>query len=75
VNGARIVLRPINTPEADLLSAEEMAAWLRIGLTLFRQLVDRGEFPAGFPIDGKKMLRWHWLDGPAWLHLRSRRRR
>ena len=63
--------RLIDGPERDLVSAQEAARWLGCGLTLFRELVASGEFPAPIRLGRHKATRWHWLDVVAFAHLRS----
>jgi predicted DNA-binding transcriptional regulator AlpA len=63
--------RLVDGPDTDLLSARQCAAWLGIGLTLFRELVTSGEFPAPIRLGRRKANRWHWLDAVAFAHLRS----
>lgn len=67
--------RLIDGPESDLVSAREAARWLGCGLTLFRELVTSGEFPAPIRLGRRKAMRWHWLDVVAFAHLRSINRR
>lgn len=63
--------RLVDGPDKDLLSAREAAAWLGVGLTLFRELVASGTFPAPIKLGRHKAQRWHWLDVVAFAHLRS----
>jgi len=65
------VRRLIDAPEQDWLSAREVAAWLRIGLTLFRELLAAGDFPRPVQFGRAKAQRWYWLDVVSWAHLRS----
>ena len=64
--------RTIHGPDQEHLTAEECAAWLGVGLTLFKQLVRAGEFPPPLRIGKTKARRWPWMDVIAFAWLRSR---
>lgn len=63
--------RTVDGPDGVWLSARETAAFLGLGLTLFKSLLASGEFPPGVSF-GTRAIRWHWLTPVAWAHLRSR---
>lgn len=63
--------RLVDGPDKDLLSAREAAAWLGVGLTLFRELVASGDFPPPIRLGRHRAQKWHWLDCLAFAHLRS----
>lgn len=64
--------RLVDGPEQSWLSARQVAAYLGIGQTLFKELLASGEFPAGVAF-GRQAIRWSWLTVVAWAHLRPRR--
>jgi predicted DNA-binding transcriptional regulator AlpA len=63
--------RVIDGPRNDWLSAEEVAAYLRIGTSLLAELRAAGDFPSPVKLGSRRAIRWHWLDVVAWGHLRS----
>ena len=64
--------RTIHGPEQEHLTADECAAWLGVGMTLFDGLVKAGDFPPPLRMGTRKAKRWPWMDVVAYDWLRSR---
>jgi predicted DNA-binding transcriptional regulator AlpA len=67
--------RVIETPDRDLLTARQCAAWLNVSLSQFRQLVRDGHFPAPIHLAPKKCSRWLWSDAVAYVWVQAAGRR
>ena len=55
--------RTIHGPEQEHLTADECAAWLGVGMTLFKQLVKAGDFPPPLRMGTRKCSvgrGWTW---------------
>ncbi len=64
--------RAVWGPDREHLTAEQVAEWLGIGLTLFKQLVRAGDFPPPLRMGARKAQRWPWMDVVAYGWLRAR---
>lgn len=63
--------RTVSGPPTDLLTAEEVAEYLRVSEDTFERLVELKLFPPGIQVSAKKKV-WPWMDCVAYAHLLGR---